>query len=120
MNFYLEYGRLNFSVLKHLTEHRGANVTASDVAYESFLDQLFHSLVSLLVGNSGHVHLHSGESSVRVINPLRRVSGFDRYKFQWNREVDQIKVKVFEAEISQRFLHGHLDMLRPMESIPEL
>jgi hypothetical protein len=38
VDFDLEYSWFDLRVLKYLSEHRSADVTASNVTYESFLD----------------------------------------------------------------------------------
>jgi len=58
--------------------------------------------------------------TVRVMNPFRRVSYFRVNILEVNREVDNVKIKVFESEIRQGSLDSRLNMFRSVESVPEL
>lgn len=60
MHFDLEHSWFNFGILEHLSEHGSTDITTADVADKAFFNQLFHSLVCLLVSNSSSVRLHPG------------------------------------------------------------
>lgn len=100
VDFHLQDCWLYLAVLKNLSKHCCIDVTAADVAHQSFLDEFFHGMVRLLISDSGIVRDHAWVFIAWLMNPLRRVAVLDWYMLQGNREVDQIKVEVVKTQIS--------------------
>lgn len=80
--------------------------------------EFFHSSISLLVSDI-FFEFKAFLFTVRVMNPFRRVSYFRVNILEVNREVDNVKIKVFESKIRQGSLDSWFNMFRSVESVPQ-
>lgn len=115
----LEDGGLDFAVLEDFTEHHELDVGNSDVLGETLVLEFFHSSVSLLVSNI-FIKFKAFLFTFGIVDPFRRVSYFGVNILEVNREVDNVKIEVFESEIRQGSLDSRFNMLGSVESVPQL
>ena len=118
----LEHGRLDCGVVEHLPEHHSVDVADTDVLGESLALESLHSLVSLLVSACGvenNLWFAAIQGWVEA-EPLGWILLLDGDELEGDGEMNQVQVKVVKTKISQSLLASHLDVLRAMESVPEL
>ena len=118
----LEHGRLDCGVVEHLSEHLSVDIADSNVLGESFALESLHSLVSLLVSAcvvEDNLWFAAIQGWVEA-EPLGRILLLDGDELEGDREMNQVQVNVVKTKISQSLLASHLDVLRAMESVPEL
>ena len=122
MDLNLEDGWLDFSVVEDLSEEHSVDVGAANVLGETLADKVLHSVVGLFIGDT-LINDHSWCSLVDLgvhVFPLWRVELLNWDELHWDWEVDQVKVNVVEAKISEGLAAGKLDILWSVEGVPQL
>lgn len=110
----LESGRSDLGVAEEV-EHEGTVVVGdTDALGETLADQLLHCLVCLGEGSLGESDL------VVLVGPAGRVADAGVDILQGDGEVDDVQVKVVNAQVCELLLGNGLDLVGIVERVPEL